>query len=185
MSSHLQDVLDAMENVNRGKTDHIDGNRVREWMKSDDIRTLGAVYYILFDGRYYPRIRPSLTLDEYKSFLLPYYARCFREDPEGDWVSTRYTAGWDFARWFMTLWRDNTVPRSMFEEIKKWLGDLYLISDDAVRDALVTATLEHLFENKKVATFFSDWSGDPELRDAYSAAMQWSQHGGRTPLTEK
>src|SRR5260221_4542512 len=121
----LDTVLATMERVKRGETDHIDGLAVRAWMKSDDIKALGAVYHLLFDKRYYPRIVPPLTVCDYKDFLLPYYERCFHEDPQGDWVSTRYTAGWDFVGWFMALWRDKSVPRALIKEVKRWLERLY------------------------------------------------------------
>ena len=147
----LQEVVETMRRIDADPNEKVDQETVRRWMESNDLQVLGAVYYVLFDGRYYPKIEPAFTLNDYKMFLLPYYERCLREDPQADWSSPRYTAGWDLVGWFMCLWRDKSVPRATLGEIKDWLGTMYVNGDEDLRTCLVTATLEHLFEDRKVA----------------------------------
>ena len=60
------------------------------------------------------------------------------------------------------------------------VGDLYRSGAEDLRKAIVTATLEHLFERPELARFFADWRDDRELRVAYDEAMEWAQGGGRT-----
>lgn len=175
MAGEIDNVLSAMRRIDADPRERIHADVVREWMTSADIQTLGAVYYLIFDSRYYPKIEPPLTIGDYTAFVLPYYERCFREDPQVDWASPRYTAGWDLVGWFMGMWRDATVPRATLKEIKAWLAGLYRTSDEELRTCLVTATLEHLFEDRKVAKFFADWRNDPLLRNAYAEAIAWSE----------
>jgi hypothetical protein len=59
---------------------------------------------------------------------------------------------------------------------------LYIAGDAEVRQALVQATLEHLFENREVAEYFSDWKRHPVLSIAYDEAMQWVEAGGQSPF---
>jgi hypothetical protein len=178
----LNEVLAAMSRLDVDEKERVAQEQLKEWMKSDEVQALGAIYYLIFDKRYYPRIEPALSFEDYKSFLLPYYDRCFREDPQVDWASTRYTAGWDLVGWFMGLWRDGSVPRKSLEEIKRWMADIYRNGDEQVRNCLVTATLEHLFEDRKVAKFFIDWRGDPILKQGYSDALAWSAEGSSSPF---
>jgi hypothetical protein len=46
----------------------------------------------------------------------------------------------------------------------------------------VQATLEHLFEQKDMRKFFSDWSKDEVLAVAHEEASEWYKGGGTSPL---
>src|ERR1043166_8892179 len=163
-------VVDTIRRIAAGSDETIDRSLLQEWMRADDLVALGVVYYMLFDGRFNRRIVPPLTLDDYLDFTLPYYGRCFREDPDLPYASPRYTAGWDLASWFKKLWRDPAVPRDALRRIKSWLAETYKDANDDVRQAIVTATLEHLFEDKGVRQFFGDWKEAPVLGTAYAEA---------------
>jgi hypothetical protein len=148
--------------------------KVVDCMASEDIEAMGAVYYLLTGGAHVTRIQPSLMLDEAKDSFLAYYAHCFREDPDAEWADSRYTAGHGLMAWFKSMWYEEpAVPVSVFEEIKAWLADLYRNNDADVRLALVHACLEHLFEEKKIRKFFSDWKDDATLSEAYAEAVSW------------
>jgi hypothetical protein len=155
---------------------------VLRWMGSDNLEVLGAVSYFIGDKRYYPRIQPPLTLDDYHRFTMRYYERFFFEDPNGEWADSRYTVGRDLVNWFAGLWRDREVPRKILGELKEWLARLYKEGDDTLRICLVNATLEHLFENRDIAKYFADWQKDAVLEQAYRDAMLWSEKGGTSPL---
>lgn len=144
---------------------------VRDWMQSADLQLRGIAYYVLFDPKYHRRIEPKLSLRDYIDFVLPLYETCLRHDPDVDWIPTRYTAGWDLANWFKALWQDKQTPRGVLKEIKDWLAHVYMSSDQAVRDAIITAFLEHVFEKKGIVRFFSDWKVHPELADAVQDAL--------------
>jgi hypothetical protein len=151
-------------------------DKVKTWMEAEDIEALGALYEFLTDKRFYTRISPPLNFEDYHPFIMGYYERCFQEDPEGEWCNSRYSAGRDLVNWFKGLWQDSSVPRSALSELKEWLARLYKQGDEKLRVCLITATLEHLFEDRKIAKYFADWRTDPILAPAYDEALGYATH---------
>jgi len=169
-------------NESNPRTERISSERVKQLMAHDDIEVRGVVYAFITDQRRSQVIEPSLSFDDCFQFLTRYYERCFREDPNSKWADSRFSAGHDFVNWFVSLWNDEAVPRSAIANLKAWLARLYGEGDAALRNCIVTATLEHLFEQQKIRKYFADWEGDPVLGTAFSEAMEWVRGGGRTPL---
>jgi hypothetical protein len=145
-------------------------------MKSSDMETLGALVELITNKRYYTNIDPPLSLDNYHPFMTHYYERCFRENPQGEWVDSRYSAGSSFVNWFTGLWNDPEVPRNTISDLKALLAKLYLEGDEDLRVSIITATLEHLFENPQILNFFSDWREQPILRIAYDEATEYAKY---------
>ena len=185
MSNTLQEIIDRLwiAPVNAEwtpKTDAVSLSDVRQWFKNDDIEVLGFTNALIHDARF--RIQPPLTPSEYRSFVTHYLERCLKEDPKSEWADSRYSAGTTLVNVFASLWRDSRVPRDVLKELKVWLGRLYLEGDESIRTCIVTATLEHLFEQKDIREFFSDWKKDPVLTIAHKEACLWYLGGGKTPL---
>jgi len=185
MSDTLQEIINrlwiAPENAEwTPKTDTLSLSDVRHWFKSDDIEVLGFASALIHDARF--RIEPPLPPEEYKGFVTHYYGRCLKEDPKGKWADSRYSAGGTLVNVFASLWRDSRVPREFVKELKDWLGCLYAAGDESIRTCIITATLEHLFEQKDIREFFSDWKQDPVLAIAHRGACVWYLGGGKTPL---
>lgn len=164
----------------KAKTDVISLSDLREWMKSSNIEILGFTYGRLGDERF--RIEPPISPEEYVEFTKHYIGRCFRENPDGEWSDSRWTAGWDFVNIFGSLWRDQQVPRGILADLKEWLAQLYKDGDEEIRVCIIQASLEHLVEQKPIREFFFDWQKDPVLRVAYNDACLWPDGGGSTPL---
>jgi hypothetical protein len=162
------------------KTDVVALSDLQTWMHSTDIEILGFTHALLSDRRF--RIEPPISLGDYIEFTQRYYERCLKENPDGDWSDSRYSAGTDLVNIFVGLWKDPSVPRPVLAQLKVWLGQLYKDGDAEIRTCIVQATLEHLFEQKDVRKFFSDWQNDAVLAKAYAEASEWYQGGGRTPL---
>ena len=74
------------------------------------------------------------------------------------------------------------MPRPVLEDLKAWLGRLYKESSPEIRTCIVHATLEHLFEQKQIREFFTDWQKDEGLAVAYEEASEWYKGGGKSPL---
>jgi hypothetical protein len=180
----LDEILEALGPDDARRTDPIARDTVRRWMSSDDLETLGALRHLLDIKEFRERIRPPLSSDEHQTLVLRYSERCILEDPRGEWADSRYEAGWALVGWFRGLWSDKTVPRQKPLGIKQMLARLYTTGDAAVRTCLVTATLEHLFEDRPIAKYFEDWKKDPILATAYADGMLWSEKGGKSPLSE-
>jgi hypothetical protein len=157
-------------------------SRLLELMSSRNIDVLGAVYAFVMNRKDGRTVEPPLSFKDYQQFLLHYYERCFLEDPESAWADSRYSAGWDLVNWFGVVWRDEKAPPSALAEIKTLVAKLYRNGDEALRRCIETATLEHLFEQKKIRKYFEDWRDDSTLAAAYSHASEWQAKGGRTPL---
>jgi hypothetical protein len=164
------------------RSDLIPGDKLRQWITSGDLEVLGYVHSLLDDQRF--RSEPPLTLEEYLEFLKRYTERCFVENPESQWASSRYMAGYDLVGAFAAMWRDPAVPRSVFGDIKSWLAEIYRKSSDEVRTCIEQSTLEHLFENPEVRALFADWKLDPVLCTAHKAATEWAEGGGHSHFWE-
>jgi len=164
------------------RTEHIAKARVLQLMENGDIEVLGVVYAFVTDSRRNKIIEPPLEFDDYYRFITRYFERCFREDPKGKWADSRYSAGHDLVNWFASLWDDDKVPRTAISNLKAWLAKLYIDGDTDLRNCIVTATLEHLFEQQKIRRYFADWEGHPVLGVAFSEAMEWVYRGGNAPL---
>lgn len=159
-------------------------HRILALMDSEEAEVLGAIYVFLAKSGI-SAVTPPLTRNQYHDFLERYYERCLREDPTGEWVCSRYQAGWDIVNWFMAVWNTREVPPAEIGAIKRWIEGIYLSGDEDLRLCLETATLEHLFEVAKVRKYFSDWQRKATLAAAYDRALDWSKGGGKTPLGKK
>lgn len=159
---------------------------VRRWMMSDELDALAALHYLVVDKNGAAIVAPRLSSDEINEFSKRYYERCLLEDRRepGNWSATRYSAAWSIVNWFARVWRNADAKRRWPAEIKRWLAAMFLAGDEALRTCLITGTLEHLFEDRQIARFFSDWEQHGILGDAYRAAIEWSEKGGTSPLGE-
>ena len=115
-----------------------------------------------------------MSISECNDFVLHYYERCIEENPSGDWSDSRYEAGWGLASWFGLLWRDMANNQGELDEIKNALSRIYRVGSQEIRDCVLNATLEHLFESAEIARFFADWDEDKVLSTAYNDALAWS-----------
>lgn len=145
------------------------------WMSSQNIDVLGVVYFLIHEKKHYIRVLPHLTFDDYHAFQMRYFERCLREDPQSEWADSRYSAGWDIVGWFKGLWEDKSVPRGAIAELRDWLKNLYTTGSSELQRCLITATFEHLFEDRPIRKFFKDWQEDPTMRDAYNEALNYSE----------
>ena len=166
----------------RPKRDTIPLDHLRQWMKSSDIEILGFAFDMVGDSRF--EVEPTLSVNEYLDFAKHYLGRCVRENPDGEWSESRYSAGNTLVRVFVHVWDEESVPRAHLQDLKEWLAAIYKEGDDEIRTCVVQATVEHLFERKAIMDFFSDWRKDPLLHEAYDQAALWPEGGGNTHLTD-
>jgi hypothetical protein len=185
MNQSLQEIINQLWTTPKdaewtAKTDVVNLSDIREWMASSDIEILGFTHHLLSNRRF--RVQPPISIAEYIEFTKSYYGRCFRENPDGDWSSSRFMAGTEMVNIFVSLWKDASVSRQILENLKGWLEQLYREGDQTIRTCVIQATLEHLFEQEQIREFFSDWQNDGVLTVAYSEASEWYKGGGTSPL---
>ena len=163
-----KDVIDEMKCAR--EDENISSTKIDLWMTSQDIVIMGALWdLILSDPQVFAKITLLPWRDEMDDFAIRYFGRCLIEDPKSKWTATRYEAARTIIGWF-----DNDEENLVFmNRLKEWLKDIYINNDDEVRNAIVTGTLEHLFEREKWRVFFKDWLQEPLLVEAYNSALDW------------
>jgi hypothetical protein len=148
---------------------------VEQWMESDDVDVLRAVYDLLGDEKAFRRIQPPFDFAEFPALLLRYMERCLRESPESGGAHNWAVTGMELVAYYWHLWDQRGVRDQEFPKLKQWLTRLYREGNDEVRYRIETAVLEHLLEDAKIAEYFSDWQHDSLLKQAYDAAMEWAR----------
>lgn len=184
MDINLKKIIQLLEADNENFTIKIPRDQLIVWMQSPDIMILGVVHALLAQVSAQKCIHPALEFSDYFKFCSMYLTRCMKENPQNEWSCSRYEGGWEFCRWFVALWKDNSIAREFLSKLKEDLANLYRAADAELRTALENAVLEHLFEEGDIAIFFADWKYDEELVGAYLAAKVWVDQGGGSPLNK-
>ena len=175
VQSELEEVLAARRRLLADPQHTVSRDQIMRWALGEDLETLGALNCLLFDPKESRRIEPNLTLAEYMEATLPYLERCLREDPQGQWADSRWSAGYLLTNWIKDVWADERF-RPQVDDFRDWLAKIYKSTDEPdLRLCLVQATLEHLFEDDGLAERFARWRDDAELRAAYEEAKLWKE----------
>lgn len=156
------------------KVGQVPKSTVLEWMRSEDLEVLGAIYAKITKAEYAAHVVPPLEFDDYYNFVPAYLERCIEHNPQGEWAASRYIAGHQLVSWLNDFWGKGVSP-DLISKIKTQLADLYIKGNAEVRDALINSVLEHLFEKKHWVSFFKDWQTTPVLKDAYADALLWTK----------
>jgi hypothetical protein len=179
----LTEIVEQLEAAPEVATE-IPVSQVHRWMDSKDIDILGATSVFLSKAACVRRVYPHLSFEQVFNFLLPYYVRCLREDPDSEWANSRYSAGWDMVRWFVSMWDDEREIKYL-EVIKSSLAELYREGPPELRLCIEVAIIEHMFEREEIRKFFEAWKDDPALGSAYDGGILWIEGGGTSPLSKK
>jgi len=177
--------MDAMKASIRStlhSQDSIARERVREWIAgAQDVETLALLYQLTEAA--WSRIHPELEMDETCLLIRNYFLRCIRENPrrddgddEEDEVVplSRYEAAGDLEAWFDHL-ASNEQAKAVLQDVVVAITDLFLNSDEDVRDAIEMGFLEHVLEQAGLRHWFSHWSNDQRLQDAWQRALEWGE----------
>jgi hypothetical protein len=149
---------------------------LRRWMQASDLETQGAVVALLDEHQHLLAGPPSLN--ETVDFYLGYFRRCIEEDPAGEFAASRYVAAHALVNWYRKMRDDPQVPPEVLVRARRMLREAYEAGDSAVRECIVNGALEHLFEEEAVREEFAEWKRQPQLREAYERALEWSSGGG-------
>lgn len=148
--------------------------QVLAWMRSEDLRVLGALY-VLTDQAW-NRIQPAVDRDTICAFILRYYMRCIAEGPQGeDFVMSRYEAAQTMAGWIKHLWGKRPETDAILQQVAATLKQAYVNGQEEIKQCLVNGVLEHVFEEQDLIALFQDWKQDGRLRGAYDAALEWAK----------
>jgi hypothetical protein len=167
-SSPLKEIIAELD-----RSTQIDRSTFVHWLQTNDIEAMGALMDLLAAEGHSQRVQPPLTFLDIYPFVKNYYERILLENPDGEWSDSRTTAGWNFAKWFVQLWEDDSVPRGVLSDLKGMLENL-LKRHPQLSNAIVTCVLERLFRNSEIKSYFSDWENNSALRSAYDEAVHLS-----------
>jgi len=53
--------------------------------------------------------------------------------------------------------------------------ELFLASEEDVRNAIETGFLEHLLETAALRPYFEHWSSNPSLKEPWDRALEWGK----------
>lgn len=141
---------------------------IRRWIDSGDLLTWSAVYALL------ERPSPHVSAEEAADFMRRYLIRCIEENPSpGDYLHGGYEAAWELAAALKEWRRLGGRLASAIRGIAVELERLYRRGDPATKNRVLCGVLEHAFEDTALRPFFANWDRDPDLREAYSLAMEW------------
>jgi hypothetical protein len=149
---------------------------VRAWMESSDIRVQGQAADMISYPPQCDRIEPPLGERELEQLLIPYYRRCFLDDPRSDLADSRYGVATEMAGWFAAVPQEaNVFEQGFVRSLEELLKAMYLAGPEEIRRAVVHGALEHILEEPRWRPFFRDWELHPVLSDGYRRAMEWAR----------
>ena len=141
---------------------------LRRWIDSGDLLTWSAVYALL------DQTSEVLGPDDTADFMRGYLLRCIEENPTpGDYLHGGFEAAWELAgrlkQWRTRGGKAAGVIRGIAVELER----LYRRGDPATQSRVSCGVLEHAFEDPALRPYFANWERDPELREAYTLAVEW------------
>ena len=153
--------------------------RLCEWMESEDLETIGAFFTVLTEHREQLDSEAQAMFGALPARLLNrvlhYFRCCLIENPRGKYAHARDRAANALCDWMRFLWASDPVPAKGLDDIKGMLAELYHSGDNVLRSCIVNSCLEYLFESRRAAAYFADWTEDPVLATAYNDALEWGR----------
>ena len=140
-------------------------------MLSYDIHLLGAVNSVLDMPQHVGRISPGLEFRSILAFKMRYCERCLTDDPKSEWADGRYTAGWDFAQWFLIHYRKGALQPSNLMAVRQWLTQFFHKSPSQIRICLTSTILAEILRERDIRTLFRDWEKLSSLHEAMQTAL--------------
>lgn len=81
----------------------------------------------------------------------------------------------DSSRFSASCPISGSSPR-LLESARDELARLYVSGDAEQKERVVNGVLEHILEESVCRKDFEGWKLNPELREALSQALEWSEH---------
>ena len=169
--TRIRNLLRQMIRKKDGAFEPLPRSLLASCMLSHDIHLLGAINSVLDMPEHVGTITPKLEFRQILSFKMRYCERCITDDPKSEWADRRYSAGWDFGRWFLAHFNKRLFQPSDLMAMRQWLTQFYLKSPADIRDCIARTLLAEILREREIRIVFSDWEKLPELRNALQTAL--------------
>jgi len=138
-----------------------------------DLSTLSKLYRLTDEGYY--RIQPELGRDPTCALVQRYLLGCIRDGvTDNEEIKERYQAAESLHVWFRHLLGMEGTS-AVLTRAASAITNLYLESEEDVRDAIETGFLEHALETAALRPYFEHWATDPRLQQAWNGALEWGK----------
>src|SRR5258708_6546237 len=107
---------------------------LRVCMNSEDPEMLGIACTVL--SEHAECIEGELLPVEVWPFYIRYYEKCIRENPDGEWSDSRYSAAHDLMSRYKHARNRSDVPRHYLEDVRRMLRTVYENGDESVKGLL-------------------------------------------------
>lgn len=150
--------------------------RLLRWFDSNEPNVIGAAVGAALLN--WECVRPALTRSEVGNILMKNFEVSLESAGEklSPYAYNCHEAAKEFYVWVLQahaalpdVEAENCVAAAI-----EFLERRYRAGDVRQRNCIVSGALEHLFEIDDLRNRFSAWEGDAALREAYSAATEWS-----------
>jgi len=167
--------LSEIESIFDSNSKSINKIQINHWKQSTDREVLGALVELMLDKNYYIKITPKLVFEDYYPFLFDYYINCMQNDIDGEWAHSNYIASYELRNFIERVWTDKQLSdkelKELRQEIKNKLEKICITASDTFKIVLINGLFEHLFDNKVIRKYFSDWKSKNKLKIFYECAI--------------
>jgi hypothetical protein len=139
--------------------------KIFEWMLSDSSVAQYHAFFILWESS--RPIDPPLPAATRNDLVLGYLRSAVVQNKEDDYHLSDYEAGEHLKNWILWLAKVEPLSSPLLQKAKDTLAELLLSGNQRAQEAILLATLEHIFIEENVRRLFSDWSQHSVLNRFY------------------
>ncbi len=150
-------------------------DKVILWIESaSDLANLSRLYRLTSEA--YFRIQPDLGGEATCDLIQRYLLQCIRENvTDNEEIQSRYEAAATLHTWFCHLGEIREDNSAILRRAADAITELFLASDEDVRNAIETGFLEHVLEMATLRPYFEHWAAATHLCEAWNRALEWGK----------
>jgi hypothetical protein len=94
--------------------------------------------------------------------------------PSTDYALSRYEAARELQAMLKEWQAQRPLPTQEMRSLADSIREMYLRGDRALKTAIETGFLEHVFEEESLIPLFQSWQNDKNLSEAFQFAQEWA-----------
>jgi hypothetical protein len=166
------EALAIRDRMIRGES--ISWDEVVSWMQSGNVELEGAAFQALMGSE--RLVDGTVDPDVANEFMFRYLLSALSHEgsPAQIFDNEPYIAGQSIAAIYKEYRLKGAWPR-LLDSTRDELARLYVSGDAKQKARVVNGVLEHILEEPVCRGDFGGWKSHPELRQAFSEALEWSE----------